>query len=130
MRRDLRPYWVKRVYLLYRSWYAEHFLRPHFDYLGDNGTYMKPWYVDVNGPNVRLGHCATVIGDVTDGDRLQITWNGETVVDVPPRTVAHDGPVYQRPVISFWSRETIATSRQESGLTGVSEERPRHWKPV
>jgi phosphoribosylformylglycinamidine synthase len=41
---------------------------------------------------------ATVIGEVTDGDRLVITWHGETVVDVPPRTVAHDGPVYARPV--------------------------------
>ncbi len=41
---------------------------------------------------------ATVIGEVTDGDRLRITWRGETVVDVPPRTVAHEGPVYQRPV--------------------------------
>jgi phosphoribosylformylglycinamidine synthase len=41
---------------------------------------------------------ATVIGEVTAGDRLVITWHGETVVDVPPRTVAHDGPVYQRPV--------------------------------
>ena len=41
---------------------------------------------------------ATVIGEVTDGDRLVITWDDETVVDVPPRTVAHDGPVYRRPV--------------------------------
>jgi phosphoribosylformylglycinamidine synthase len=41
---------------------------------------------------------ATVIGEVTAGDRLQITWHGETVVDVPPRTVAHEGPVYQRPL--------------------------------
>ncbi|MGH3722930.1 MAG: phosphoribosylformylglycinamidine synthase subunit PurL [Mycobacterium sp.] len=41
---------------------------------------------------------ATVIGEVTEGDRLRITWHGETVVDVPPRTVAHEGPVYQRPV--------------------------------
>jgi phosphoribosylformylglycinamidine synthase subunit PurL len=41
---------------------------------------------------------ATVIGEVTDGDRLQITWHGQTVVDVPPRTVAHEGPVYQRPL--------------------------------
>ena len=40
---------------------------------------------------------ATVIGEVTDGDRLIITWRGEVIVDVPPRTVAHDGPVYQRP---------------------------------
>ncbi|MFE3189017.1 phosphoribosylformylglycinamidine synthase subunit PurL [Nocardia sp. NPDC059240] len=41
---------------------------------------------------------ANVIGEVTDGDRLLITWHGETVVDVPPRTVAHQGPVYERPV--------------------------------
>ena len=41
---------------------------------------------------------ATVIGEVTDGDRLVIDWHGRTVVDVPPRTVAHDGPVYRRPV--------------------------------
>jgi phosphoribosylformylglycinamidine synthase len=30
---------------------------------------------------------------------LEVTWHGELVVDVPPRTVAHDGPVYQRPVV-------------------------------
>ena len=41
---------------------------------------------------------ATVIGEVTEGDRLQISWHGECVVDVPPRTVAHEGPVYQRPL--------------------------------
>ena len=41
---------------------------------------------------------ATVIGEVTSGDRLNITWNGELIVDVPPRTVAHDGPVYNRPM--------------------------------
>lgn len=40
---------------------------------------------------------ATVIGTVTDTDRLVIDWHGERVVDVPPRTVAHDGPVYDRP---------------------------------
>ena len=40
----------------------------------------------------------TVIGEVTDGDRLEITWHGDLIVDVPPRTVAHDGPVYNRPL--------------------------------
>jgi phosphoribosylformylglycinamidine synthase len=40
---------------------------------------------------------ATVIGEVTTGDRLEITWHGELIVDVPPRTVAHEGPVYERP---------------------------------
>lgn len=40
---------------------------------------------------------ATVIGEVTDSSRLIIEWHGQTIVDVPPRTVAHDGPVYERP---------------------------------
>src|SRR6266516_5499497 len=41
---------------------------------------------------------ATVIGEVTDTGRLQVFWHGERIVDVPPRTVAHDGPVYDRPI--------------------------------
>ena len=41
---------------------------------------------------------AVVIGEVIPGGRLVITWHGETIVDVPPRTVAHEGPVYERPL--------------------------------
>ncbi|KAJ1684528.1 hypothetical protein LUZ63_020283 [Rhynchospora breviuscula] len=41
---------------------------------------------------------AAVIGEVTADDRLVVDWHGETVVDVDPRTVAHEGPVYERPV--------------------------------
>jgi phosphoribosylformylglycinamidine synthase len=50
-----------------------------------------------------LGICAkwdveaTVIGEVTGDERLIVDWHGETIVDVDPRTVAHDGPVYNRP---------------------------------
>ena len=40
---------------------------------------------------------AAVIGSVTGTGRLRITWRDEVVVDVPPRTVAHEGPVYERP---------------------------------
>jgi phosphoribosylformylglycinamidine synthase II len=40
---------------------------------------------------------AVVIGEVTETGRLVIDWHGETVVDVPPRSVAHDGPTYERP---------------------------------
>jgi phosphoribosylformylglycinamidine synthase len=54
---------------------------------------------------------ATVIGEVTDGDRLRITWQGELVVDVPPRTVAHQGPVYQRPVARPDSQDELNADR-------------------
>jgi phosphoribosylformylglycinamidine synthase len=40
---------------------------------------------------------AVVVGEVTETGRLQIDWHGERVVDVPPRSVAHDGPTYHRP---------------------------------
>ena len=41
---------------------------------------------------------AVVIGEVTDTGRLVVAHRGEIVMDVPPRTVAHDGPVYHRPI--------------------------------
>jgi len=50
---------------------------------------------------------ATDIGEVTDGEHLQITWHGRTVVDVPPRTVAHEGPVYHRPVHRPDTQDTL-----------------------
>jgi phosphoribosylformylglycinamidine synthase subunit PurL len=57
---------------------------------------------------------ASVIGEVTDGDRLRITWHGETVVDVPPRTVAHQGPVYERPVDRPESQDALNADRSSS----------------
>ena len=40
----------------------------------------------------------SVLGKVIKEDRLYINWGKEEIVNVPPRTVAHDGPVYERPV--------------------------------
>jgi len=41
---------------------------------------------------------ATVIGTVTDTGRLRMRWRGEQIVDVPPRSLANDGPIYERPM--------------------------------
>ncbi|MCF8539679.1 MAG: phosphoribosylformylglycinamidine synthase subunit PurL, partial [Candidatus Nanopelagicales bacterium] len=40
---------------------------------------------------------AVVIGEVTSTGQLVVEWHGEEIVNVPPRTVAHEGPVYERP---------------------------------
>ena len=40
------------------------------------------------------------IGEVTDGKHLLIRHRGELVVDAPAHTIAHEGPVYERP----WAR--------------------------
>jgi phosphoribosylformylglycinamidine synthase len=40
----------------------------------------------------------SILGEVIKEPRLYIEWGDEEIVNVPPRTVAHDGPVYERPV--------------------------------
>src|SRR5690625_1542399 len=65
---------------------------------------------------------ASVIGEVTDvtpeeaeqGGRLVMTWHGETVVDLPPRTASDEGPVYERP---------YARPRQQDDIQADTAER-------
>lgn len=46
----------------------------------------------------RWGVPATAIGEVTGTGRLTVTWHGRTVADLPPGSLADDGPVYARPM--------------------------------
>lgn len=62
---------------------------------------------------------AVVIGEVSDTGRLVIEWHGEVIVDVPPRTVAHDGPQYHRP----FARPTSQDSLQANSTAGL--QRPK-----
>ena len=63
MRKDLRPYWLKKCYLSYRHWYTEYFLRPECEYLGPYHSIMKPKYVHISGPNIRIGLSFTAVGE-------------------------------------------------------------------
>ena len=63
MRKDLRPYWLKRYYLKLRHSYAEYFLKPECRSLGPHHTIMKPRYVHISGPNISIGSCFTAIGE-------------------------------------------------------------------
>ena len=56
---------------------------------------------------------ATDIGQVTSTGRLVVDWRGATVVDVPPRTVAHQGPVYERPYAPPPDQHAITTDGAE-----------------
>ncbi|MGF7236521.1 MAG: phosphoribosylformylglycinamidine synthase subunit PurL [Frankia sp.] len=46
----------------------------------------------------KWGVLATRIGTVTDSGRLVVRWHGSVVVDVPPASLADEGPVYERPL--------------------------------
>jgi phosphoribosylformylglycinamidine synthase II len=57
---------------------------------------------------------AVVVGEVTDGDCLVIDWHGNRVVDVPPRSVAHDGPTYERPFARPASQDELQADAAEA----------------
>jgi len=50
---------------------------------------------------------ATVIGEVTGTGRLEMTWHGDLVVDIPPGTAA-EGPVYHRPAQRPAAQDALA----------------------
>ncbi len=54
-----------------------------------------------------------VIGEVTGTGRLTIDHHGQRIVDVDPRTVAHDGPVYDRPyAVPAWQESLNADAAE------------------
>jgi phosphoribosylformylglycinamidine synthase len=46
----------------------------------------------------RWGVPATRIGEVTEGSILEVHWKGEIVASIPARSLADEGPVYERPM--------------------------------
>ncbi|WP_426998057.1 phosphoribosylformylglycinamidine synthase subunit PurL [Pseudarthrobacter sp. N5] len=66
------------------------------------------------------------LGEVTDTGRLIIEWDGEKIVDVDPRTVAHDGPVYDRP----FHRPEWLDAVQADGFTGSVQDAGRPSTPA
>jgi phosphoribosylformylglycinamidine synthase subunit PurL len=64
----------------------------------------------------------SVLGKVINKDRLLINWGRKEIVNVPPRTVAHDGPVYERPVEKpKWQDALNADSVRSRGLYRANE---------
>ncbi|MGB1101899.1 MAG: AIR synthase-related protein, partial [Pontimonas sp.] len=65
----------------------------------------------------------SVLGEVTDTGRLIIHWQGETIVDVDPKTVAIDSPVYERPYHrpSWLDRVQADTVRDKPRAEGAEE---------
>ncbi len=56
----------------------------------------------------------SVLGQVTDTGRLVIEWEGQVIVDLDPKTVAHDGPTYERP----YARPAWQDELQSQHFTG------------
>lgn len=76
MRKDMRPYYVKKYYLRFRSWYVRHYVKPHLAHLGEHYTLMCPWYMHISGPNISIGEAATIVAEKDNRTRIGV-WGHE-----------------------------------------------------
>jgi acetyltransferase-like isoleucine patch superfamily enzyme len=61
LRRDHRPYFIKKASMRLQEAYVHRFLCPQFERLGRGFTFVRPWYVKVFGAPIILGDYANVI---------------------------------------------------------------------
>jgi len=72
MRADLRPYWVKKAWLGFRTAWINYFLRPRCASLGCCPNIMNPWYVDISGNNIHIGHSFTAVGEAAQRIKIGV----------------------------------------------------------
>ncbi|MFC2570660.1 MAG: phosphoribosylformylglycinamidine synthase subunit PurL, partial [Schaalia sp.] len=66
---------------------------------------------------------AAVIGHLTGDGRLTIDHHGHRIVDVDPKTVAHEGPVYDRPYARpAWQDDLQAATSEDLSRPATREE--------
>tara|TARA_B100001250_G_scaffold248127_1_gene213328 strand:+ start:372 stop:1184 length:813 start_codon:yes stop_codon:yes gene_type:complete len=74
IRKDNRPYWLKKLATKINKIYVRHFLKPQFKYLGKGGAYFKPRYIKVFGNSVYVDDFPTLIG-ASDANIQFTSWN-------------------------------------------------------
>ena len=76
MRKDHRPYALKKAHQHFERWYTRRWLKPHFASFGRGASVLRPWFVEVFGGPVRLGDYATLIATPDRRIRLSV-WSNE-----------------------------------------------------
>lgn len=72
MRRDHRPYYIKKAFLKFSEFYVNHFLRPQLEALGKGFTFVRPWYVEIFGAPVELGDYVNVVASADRKVRIAV----------------------------------------------------------
>lgn len=81
IRKDNRPYWLKKITSKLNIRYVNRFVKPQFKKLGKGSVFFKPKFIKLFGSNITIGDFATFIA--APDDYIQMTswdagdWNGE-----------------------------------------------------
>lgn len=73
MRRDHKPYWLKRLLNRIATGYAKRFVHPAFDHLGEGARFLAPRSIRVHGRQIRAGNFLHAISDPLKPIKLT-TW--------------------------------------------------------
>jgi len=84
LRKDHRPYYLKKFYNKYQKWYAQFFLAHQFEYFGRGIVFMKPQHVEVFGGPVYLGDYSTIIATPDRKVRFAVwpVWLGKGKIEI------------------------------------------------
>jgi len=72
LKRDHRPYFIKKADQRFQDFYVKHFLRPQLESLGTGFAFRKPWHVEIFGPRIELGNYVNVIATSDKKVRLAV----------------------------------------------------------
>ncbi len=72
MRRDHRPYILKKADQRFQRFYTRRILAPQLDRLGKGCTVIKPWYVEAFGPRIAVGDYTSLIAAPDRRVRLSV----------------------------------------------------------
>ena len=80
MRREHRPYFLKKAWFDLQRFYLRRFLEPQLDSLGKNPYVVKPWHIEVFGGPILVGDHVTLLAASDKKTRLTV-WSDRT--DIP-----------------------------------------------
>ncbi len=72
MRKDHRPYVIKKAWLKFQKFYVRHFIQPQLVALGKGFAFLRPWHVELFGAPIKIGRYATVIATSDKKVRLSV----------------------------------------------------------
>ncbi|WP_026353995.1 acyltransferase [Woodsholea maritima] len=61
MRKDHRPYWMHSAWESFENAWARHFVHPHFDSIGPKAKMVRPWNIEIFGPNIHVGQGVHIV---------------------------------------------------------------------
>lgn len=118
MRRDHRPYFIKKIWFGLQKFYLNHFLTPQTSCLGDNAFVVKPWHVEIFGGPVKIGDNITLLASSDKKTRLTV-WTDKK--DVPGITIGDHVLISPGARISAASSITISDNCMIAGNAYITD---------